>query len=402
MAPPASPTLIELAKTNASYYVPTFELRVKGAPLPRNVVRDVAEVVYEDNVDKVDGFHLSLANWDATERRPKYVGLSKDRQNTKDAKLFSPGNEVQLFMGYQGDLTLLMTGYITMLDVEYREDGATALTVHGLNVIDRLRQRQFTWTWPDDGAKTIRDSDVALALARPADDKKGRPGLGMRVRIDKGARDREPPVDHIMMNNEVPIVFLLERARRRGYEVTIDEEIQPSGKSEQILYFGPTISLKDVSYVLEWGKSLTSFKPVFSSAKQLYAVTVTGWDRRKKAKISERVTLDSMDPVDLPNKDLIEPARVANREDVITDHPVKSKEEAKRHATDILREQQHQMITAAGETVGLVDLRAGRVVAIRGTGVPFDGKYFVTGTRHTIGINGYRTRFQARRINPET
>jgi phage protein D len=49
-----------------------------------------------------------------------------------------------------------------------------------------------------------------------------------------------------------------------------------------------------------------------------------------------------------------------------------------------------------------VDLRAGRVVAIRGTGVPFDGKYFVTGTRHTIGINGYRTRFQARRINPET
>jgi phage protein D len=254
----ATENLVPLTGTNQSFYVPGFELKVRGAPLPRNVVRDVSEVTYEDSTEKVDAFTLSLANWDAKERRPKYVGLPKSRMQEPNAKLFVPGNEIQLLMGYQGDLRLMMTGFITTLDVDFTEQGGTKVTVHGLNVLDRLRTRQYTWSWPEDGKDTpIRDSDIALKLAQPANDQQGKPGLGIAVRVDEAAQGREQAHPHVLMNNQYPIVFLLERARRNGYEVLIGEEAVPGKPDpERFLYFGPTPSLRDTTWVLEWGRSL--------------------------------------------------------------------------------------------------------------------------------------------------
>ena len=394
----ASTSLIELAGSNRSFYVPGFELRVKGAPLPRNVVRDVSEVTYEDGTDRVDGFSLALANWDDAKRAPKYVGLPMARLNEPNAQLFQPDNEIQLLMGYQGDLRLLMTGIITTLDVEFPEQGGSRVTVHGLNVLDRLRRKQYSWTWPDDGATSIRDSDVALALARAPDDAKNRPGLGIQVKVDPAAQSREPALPRVVMQNQYPIVFLLERARRRGYEITIDE--QPGG-AQKVLYFGPTSELANVTYVLEWGKSLQSFRPVFSSARQLAAVTVCGFDRKAKKQIAERVELKDLPQADRVNADLMKYTIAAGREDVVTDQPVNTQEEARKKAFAILREQQQKMVTCSGTTVGLPDLRAGRNVVVRGTGFPFDGVYFLTGTRHTLGEQGYRTTFDAKRIRAE-
>lgn len=125
------------------------------------MVRDVSEVVYEDGTDRVDSFTLALANRDATKRQQRYIGLPQKRMGEDTAKLFQPGNEVQLFMGYQGSPKLMMTGFITTLDVEYPEQGGSRAMVHGLNVIDRLRRRQYSWTWPDDGSKQTCDSDIA-------------------------------------------------------------------------------------------------------------------------------------------------------------------------------------------------------------------------------------------------
>jgi phage protein D len=351
----------------------------------------------------VDSFTLTLGNWDATKRQLKYIGLPAARMNDPDAKLFEPGNEIQLSMGYQGDLALMMTGFITTLDVEYPEQGGSRVTVHGLNVIDKLRRRQFTWTWPDDGSRQIRDSDIALKLAGDADDAKGRPGLGIKVKVDPAAQAREPGLDHVTMNNQYPIVFLLERARRNGYEVTISESAPatPGGQPERVLYFGPTVDLPDVTYVLEWGRSLQSFRPVYGGARQIYAVTVCGWDKHAKKKIQERTTLDTLAPNECPNHDLIGPVKAANREDVVADQPVNTIDEARKRGQAILREQQHGMVKATGATVGLPDLRAGRVVVFRNTGIPFDGRYFVTSTRHTVGEQGYRTTFEALRFGPE-
>lgn len=394
--------VIPLHKETQPFYVPAFELHVKGRPVP---VRDVIEVRYEDGIEKIDGFTLTVNNWDTVAQKPLYYG------HEADAGIFVPGNEIRLYMGYQGDLRLMMTGMITSIDVQFPESGSSRIIVSGLNILERLRTKQYTWSWPDDGQEEgVRDSDIATWLQFPADEKAGRPGLGIEVQIDKAAKAKEPLLPHIYMNNQFPIIFLMERARRCGYEVLVGEEELPGStakdpKINRFLYFGPTVSLRDITYELEWGKSLISFHPTFASAQQIFAVKVCGWDRTAKKRIEERRTLDDLlkEPDKkrtLPNSDLVVIARTANREEVICDPPARTVEEAKSRADKVLVKSIGRMVEATGSTVGLPDLRSGKSVSIKRTGVQFDGLYTVLSSTHTLDSSGYRTNFTARRVEP--
>src|SRR6266542_600548 len=54
------------------FYVPAFELKVKGQRLNRDVIRDVISVSYSDSLDKLDSCTITLNNWDAERRDFKY------------------------------------------------------------------------------------------------------------------------------------------------------------------------------------------------------------------------------------------------------------------------------------------------------------------------------------------
>jgi phage protein D len=398
--------LISLAASKADYYAPDFALYVFDNPVAPNIVRDIVEIKYEDSVERIDGFTLTVNNWNTTTRRPIYFGHYRDEPAKDHPRLFEPGTELMLFMGWQGDLRLMMTGRITSVDVQFAESGHSKLIVSGLNILDKFRTKQCTWTWPDDGSRTIRDSDVAKALEGKPDEKSGKPGLGIKVEIDEAARAAEPPLEKIVMHNQFPILFLMERARERGYEVLFGERRDTAGKVTQHLYFGPTRSLRDVAYELEWGKSLISFHPSYSDAKRLFAATVGGYDRTAKKAISVRRTIDDLlksrpQGSPLPNADHVAIVRVANKEEVVSEPPARTEKEARERADAILVESQQGLVEATGSTIGLPDLRAGRTVNIRGTGYHFDGRYGVVSSTHTLGENGYRTSFTARRIGPE-
>ncbi|MFF5289007.1 phage late control D family protein [Paractinoplanes globisporus] len=391
MTAPAVP--IPLYQTRQPFYVPAFEVKVAGAPMPRSVVRDVIEVTYDDSVDKVDGFTLQVNNWDATKRNAPYFGPSATHP-----EVFEPGAEVQLLMGYRGaadDLRTMVTGQLTSVDVELTETAAPRITVRGLNQLDRFRRKQYTWAWPESGTGTIRDSDLAVALAGPPDEGSGRPGLGphVRVRTDRAAALKETGHDYVFMNNMYPVVFLMERARRLGYTLVYEGLDTVTGDHQ--LYFGPSDRLRDQVYLLEWGMSLVSLKAAFSMGRQVKKVTVLGWDRKAKKSISESATLDA-DCADL-NPDLHRFAAVADREEVVAGEPIYTTGEAKQRAVNVLRDLNRQMVTVTGVTVGLPDLRAGRVVYLSKVDPRIDGRYFVTTTTHVLNDMGYRTTFTARR-----
>ena len=59
---------------NRDFYAPGFELRIDGVGLPQGVLRDVMEVTYHDDINEIDGFELTVNNWDAAARRCKYIG----------------------------------------------------------------------------------------------------------------------------------------------------------------------------------------------------------------------------------------------------------------------------------------------------------------------------------------
>lgn len=408
--------IIQLSEQRNAFFVPAFEVFVFGEAPPPNAnpdapgyppdlmgsVKDIVEVKYEDGVERIDGFTLTVNNWDTENRRPIYFGHDETAPSRDHPNVFEPGNELVLSMGYAGDTRTMVTGMVTSVDVQFAESGHSKLVVSGLNTLEKLRRQQFTWSWPDDGTATIRDSEVALLLAAAPDTATHKPGLGMRVAIDDQARGEEPGLSNIFMNNQYPIVFLMQRARARGYQVVLrdSDENDDSGNALPELYFGPTELDREITYVLEWGKTLVSFHPTYSNSRQLFAVKVCGWDRAAKQAIEVRKTLDDLDPSTCPNRDHIAIARLANREEVITDPPARTTEEAEATAIRVLTQNHEGMVEATGTCVGLPDLKAGKSVHIMGTGHHFNGVYTVLTTSHVINDQGYRTTFTARRVNP--
>lgn len=392
-----SPKVIPLQAAGQPFYAPAFQVKLGGQSLPAAVVRDIIEVSYEDHIDKIDSFSLTINNWSSWDEHPKFLGQGAYPELWA---LIQPGNELEILMGYQGrtpDMRVMTTAYITTLEADFPEAGAPRLTVRGLNVLDRLRGKQYTWGWPNGRETGITDSKIAKELERKPDQPDGSPGLGIKVVVDDEAAGNEPRLESVMMSTEYPIVFLMRRARARGYDVVLVPDPDPRSV-KPMLYFGPSRRIRDRTYELEWGKSLCSIKPTISTARQVKAVTVLGWNRTTKKQVKATVKVEDCTDEEIAPV-LKEFALRNGREEVVSDDPVPDEATAKKHAKELLVAQALEQIQVSAAVVGLPDLRAGRVVMLKGLGTVLDGRYFVTETSHVLNDSGYRTTFKARREN---
>lgn len=397
MAQQTAIPVYQLGNGTETFYVPAFEIKMHGHGLSRDVLCDVMRVTYRDCINEIDYVELVINNWDAIARKFKYFGLDDKDLKHGYMGLFNPGQEVEVRMGYQqpladsggqSPLKLMMIGKIDTLEQDFSNAGSTTLTVRAYNILNSFRQQQHTYTW-----ENKRDSEIAVDLGNRAVSK-DKPGLGIEVRVGDKAQD-EPQEPIVFMNNQYDIVFLLERAQRHGYSLFLVED--KDGKTKPYLYFGPSDRNTLVTYKLEWGKSLMQFRPTFTTAKQVSQITVRGWDRRTKQPIVE--TAQWGEPgtrINLDLKDLVIKHLDGRGNDVVN-HPVHTIQQARAMAKDLLLGHLKEMLKASGATVGLPDLRAGRTVQIGGLGKYFSGTYFITDTTHTIGSDGYRTTFNARR-----
>lgn len=401
---------IPIYSQQETFYVPRVQLTVRGRPLGAEVINDILQVTYKDSVNEIDTFHIDINNWDADKRTFKFAPPLKD--STEDfTGIFDPGTMIELWMGYQNQSNMrrMMVGEITSLEPNFPESGAPTLSISGLNEIHKLRAQQHTYSWTT-GDKT--DTDIAVELGnKPVS---AQPGLGIEVVPNPASN--ESPDPFVFMNNQYDIVFLLERARRHGYEVYLDEDDVTGNK---VLYFGLSQNKANApAYRLEWGRSLINFQPTLSTAKQVSQVTVRGWDRKSNSKIEVNYTLqdlwkdESKSQAEITRLTQISKA-YTNRTEVVIKPPVRTVAEAKQLARATLEDQSKRLIEATGSTIGLPDLRAGCALEIIGFGIrtdpfgnltgtssDFDGEYYVTESTHTISNSGYRTDFCARREGP--
>jgi phage protein D len=389
-------TMDKASEKRHSFYAPQFEIKIQNVGLPRNVLRDVVQLTYKDNINEIDSFEVTVNNWDAERRDFKYVGaevpqlLEKGNEDSRADRLFDPCNKVvDVYMGYLDKLTLMMKGNFTTLEPNFPSSGGPTLTVRGLNVLHELRRKQYTHSWPD-----RTDSQIAKDIGSKKDKQTGRKRFPIPIEIDNNAAEDEPRLDFVTQQNQYDIDFLFQRARQRGYVVCIRET------DPRTLYFGRSTgdipgSHEDM-FELRYPGSLIEFKPTLTTANQVKSVTVRGWNRKTKEPINETVTLD--DPKLNRNKDLYALLKKCDpREERVVNEPIFTRKQARARAIALLSERQKEMVKCTGSTVGLPELRAGRKVRIKGVGPMFSGTYFITETTHTIGGNGYTTSFSARR-----
>jgi hypothetical protein len=358
---------------------------------------DITSVTYTENLDAIDSFDLTVNNaWDVDTHTFKY----------SDGETFKPWSPVELSMGYiitSGEgRRLMLTGEITTMAPSFPAGGGPTLTVRGLNMLHRFRLKQETKQF-----RQKKDTDIAVALVDLVAEQVRKQFPKLKLEIDPADVDRnrrnEDEIPFLVVHNQYPILFLMERARRIGYELTIKE--MPPGREREgrVLFgYGPTSSVTRATYILEWGKTLISAQPTLRVADQVSKVTVRGWSPGAKQPISETATRDDIrneGVVDPQELDLAEPAIA---QEITVDRPVQSKREANDMAKQILKQKASQLVTVKAKTIGLPDLRAGSKVQILGLGERFSGKkdepflFLVTETSHSFTDGGYTTDFTAR------
>ena len=243
------------------FYIPAFEMRLRGANVPRDVIRDVMQVSFKDNLTDVDSFDVTINNWDAEARTFKY----------SDDYLFDPGTEIELWMGYHdSSLSLMITGEIVELRPSFPSAGQPTLVIHGLDLLHRLRKEQRSKAYV---AKT--DTEIARQIA-------GDLGITLAP-LSSDVLALEPRNDYLIQDNTYDIVFLLDRARRIGYDLRVLESGTDGSVQDRQLYFAPSTSVGRPTYELVYGKSLVEFQPNLSTANQVGSVYKTfGDDGREK------------------------------------------------------------------------------------------------------------------------
>ena len=231
----------------------------------------------------------------------------------------------------------------------------------------------------------MKDTDIAREIAQ-------RNGL-------KFDGDDSQSIEHdvIYQKNLDEAQFLLERARRIEFDCFVSVD---GGKGKGTLHFKRPRDGRDGKktrvYELEWGRSLTSFAPTLSADKQVSKVTVRGWDPRTKDPIVAVASADDLPPSSRPSSTSgpkLAQQKFNDRQNLIVDRPVTSKQEARELALSILRERATRFSTGRGQTIGIPELVPGDKVDLKGLGERFSGEYLVRKVEHTIGSAGFSTSF---------
>lgn len=343
--------------------VPEFRVRINGADLPPHTAAEVLAIVVCQDVAAPGMFELRMINYD----------MSKLAVTWSDDKQFAEGGEVEIQMGYMGQLASVMVGEITGLEPEFCADEAPTLTVRGHDRRHRLLRGRKTRSFTQ-----VKDSDIASQVAQEAG-------------LSAAAEDTQVALDYVLQHNQTDWEFLEGRARRLGFEVVVE------GKT---LKFQP--HKNDGSEVLTLSREaeMIEFRPRLSTIGLVGEVVVQGWSPKDKEAITGKASAGDEGTTMGGSKGGLAAADGAFNaaQGALVDRPVLSQAEADQIARGRLKEMALAYVTGDGVAVGRAELKAGTVVKIDGYGKRFSGLYYLASVCHTYSVKrGYRTAFTVRR-----
>jgi uncharacterized protein len=342
---------------------PEFTVNINGSPLPNEATADLLRVSVLDDVDAPSMFAITIASWDTTEMKPKWM----------DDALFQEGNPVEVAFGYRNQTKPALHGEITGLEPEFQETRPPTLTVRGYDRGHRLMRSRKTRSFTNS-----KDSDIASQIASDA---------GLRPQVE----DSGVTLPYVLQHNQTDLDFLLTRARRINFEISV---------KDKDFVFRPRKISDSPELTLHREVELLDFRPRLTTLGQVPGLEVRGWDPARKEEIvgsagvgdEPKLMGGSRSGPSVSSRAFGTPASVR----VTT--PVQSKDEANAMAKRGFGEMALAYIRADGRCIGEPRLRAGTVVKIEGIGSRFSGSYYVTSTEHSFGPSkGYRTQFSARR-----
>jgi Bacteriophage probable baseplate hub protein len=343
--------------------VPTFAIAINGTPLDGATAAHVDFVRVAQDLGLPSMFSFVISGTDDLDEEVPFV----------DDELFSIGNVVDVKLGYDDRVDTVMVGEIVALEPEFRQDGLPNLTVRGYDRLHRLQRGRKARTFVQQ-----KDSDIASRIADES---------GLTAKVD----DSSVIHDHIYQHHQTDFEFLLERARRINYELSVEDKT---------LNFRALRNGDGALFTLTSGADLLRFNARRSAAAQPSEVSVRGWSVKDKAGVVGQARAG--DETSTMGGETSGPAfgekTFGASPEPRGGWPTLSQAEADQAAKARLNAAALKFVTGEGVCLGRTDLRAGVVVDLQTGSKSFSGSYYVTGVEHQCSDRyGYLTYFTVRR-----
>src|SRR5262245_54525452 len=342
--------------------VPTFDIKVNGAPLPLQTAAHVSSIVVEQDMGMPSMFSFQLTGSDDQKQDVPWI----------DDTVFSVGNAAEIKLGYGDQLDTLMKGEIAGIEPSYSVERLAHLQVRGFDRLHRLTRGKKSRTYADQ-----KDSDIASKIAGDAG-------------LTADAEDSSVTLSHVYQHNQTDLEFLRLRASRIGYELLVDDTK---------LLFRKRANGESAALTLAHGQGLLEFRARLSSVGQATEVFVRGWSvKDKKEVVGHASAGDAASMGGEQTGPVAAESVFGAAQTLYADEPVENQAEADQIAKARLEQLALNFIVGEGRCQGRTDLRTGLVVKLQNLGARFSGSYYVTGVAHRYTKRrGYETNFTARR-----
>jgi phage protein D/phage baseplate assembly protein gpV len=300
------------------------------------------------------------------------ITLSNPNMHWNEEATFREGKEIEIQYGI-GETApeKILSGRIASVEPQIDVENAT-IVLRGYDLSHKLYRGRYRRSFLD-----TKDSDLAQRLA-------GEAGLSVGT-IDATSVTHK----YLFQNNQTNAEFLLERARRIGYEMWVDDQAK--------FNFRKLPPSPPIAATLEWGNDLLAFSPRLSTAEQVNEVEVRGWDVKQKKAIVGTATSGTGEPqIGVSGGAGIAQTAWGQAKLAIVDEFIADAGEAKTLAQALLDEQTGAFVEAHGTCLANVKLVPGKLVEIKQVGTRFNGKYYLTQVTHEwIAGETMVTRFTA-------
>jgi phage protein D/phage baseplate assembly protein gpV len=334
-----------------SYFAPRFDVSISGITMAADITQRVLSVTYEGSLDTADMFKIVVSN--------------PNNQFT-DSALFSPGQDVELYMGYGNDLTPMMLGEITTIEPHFPENGPPTIAVSGYDKSYRMRHnqsipRQF---------KYMTDSLIVAEIA----------------------------AENLLIPIVDPSPWFHTNLTQTGTDFAFIKDLASNNLFDAYVYWDKLyfqFPIQTQAYVLEWGQSLRSFSPRLSTAAMSGLQIIRGYNEELATAIIGVATGALLNLNDIINR--LGPSTIEMLASLgrrwIHSQKISSPIDALALGKALLQQLLDGLYEGTGSSIGIPALRAGSYIQVAGVGNLFSGAYRLRKVRHTIDESGYVTEF---------
>jgi phage protein D len=334
-----------------SFFAPRFDVKISGITLGADVTQRVLSATYEGSLDTADMFKIVISN---------------PQNQFTDSALFSPGQNVELYMGYGNDLAPMMLGEITTIQPDFPADGPPMVAISGYDKSYRMRHNQSV-------PRQFKFMNDSLMVAEIAAENLLIPVV-----------DPSPWFHTSLTQTGTDFAFIKDLAANNLFDAYVYWDS---------LYF--RFPLQTQAYLLEWGQSLRSFSPRLSTAAMSGLQIIRGYNEELATAIIGVATGALLDLNDVINR--LGPSTLQMLASLgrrwIHSQKITSPIDGLALAKALLKQLLEGLYEGTGTCIGIPALRAGSYIQVAGVGSRFGGTYRLRKVTHTIDDNGYVTEF---------